>query len=172
VPWDIAFAFCIWDGGRLPADVEWVYAGYGGEDQTRYSWGNSPSSAEMFAQKPPALPIPFYNDVPESDPLWKYVTIPVGSLPVAAGRFGQQDLMAGLYEWVRDTGAASRPSDFIQLGDAGKGTDSLLGGHKYRGGSWESPAYPSYQSKVLPGPTPGTEPAAGSIGFRCARDVR
>ncbi|MBX3232972.1 MAG: SUMF1/EgtB/PvdO family nonheme iron enzyme [Labilithrix sp.] len=40
IPWQVLFAFCIWDGGRLPTDAEFGYAAAGGSEQRRFPWGN------------------------------------------------------------------------------------------------------------------------------------
>lgn len=40
VPWHVLFAFCIWDGGRLPTDAEFGYAALGGSEQRKFPWGN------------------------------------------------------------------------------------------------------------------------------------
>ena len=34
VNWYVAFAFCVWDGGRLPTDAEWAYAAFAGKTLT------------------------------------------------------------------------------------------------------------------------------------------
>lgn len=40
VPWHVLFAFCIWDGGRLPTDAEFGYAALGGNEQRMFPWGS------------------------------------------------------------------------------------------------------------------------------------
>ncbi|MBK7395516.1 MAG: SUMF1/EgtB/PvdO family nonheme iron enzyme [Myxococcales bacterium] len=39
--WYEAFAFCAWDGGRLPTDAEWNYVAVGGSEQ-QVSLGQEP----------------------------------------------------------------------------------------------------------------------------------
>lgn len=38
VDWYTLFAFCAWDGGRLPTDAEWGFAAMGGTEQRAYAW--------------------------------------------------------------------------------------------------------------------------------------
>jgi formylglycine-generating enzyme len=38
IDWYTLFAFCAWDGGRLPTDLEWGYAAMGGSEERLYAW--------------------------------------------------------------------------------------------------------------------------------------
>lgn len=42
IPWYVLFAFCIWDGGRLPTEAEFAYAASGGAEQRPFPWGGVP----------------------------------------------------------------------------------------------------------------------------------
>jgi formylglycine-generating enzyme required for sulfatase activity len=108
VSWYVAFAFCAWDGGRLPTAAEWNYAASGGNEQRKYPWiGDTvdPSYAVYGcsadgASDPPADGMPVdYNlcTPPGSD-------LPfVGSRsPKGDGKWGQADLSGSTAEWTLD----------------------------------------------------------------------
>lgn len=40
VDWYSMFAFCVWDGGRLPTDAEWSYVALSGDEGRVYPYGN------------------------------------------------------------------------------------------------------------------------------------
>jgi formylglycine-generating enzyme required for sulfatase activity len=134
IPWHVLFAFCIWDGGRLPTDAEFGYAAAGGQEQRDFPWGSVDEIAHIN------------NDVTLSQPptfdagkkyvaarLWDKTindgknkfednygltwgnhvfgkadnaahVMPVGRRPAGNGKWGQADLASDMFEWMLDEG--------------------------------------------------------------------
>ncbi|HEY5959402.1 MAG TPA: SUMF1/EgtB/PvdO family nonheme iron enzyme, partial [Polyangiaceae bacterium] len=151
--WYLAFAFCIWDGARLPTEAEWEYAAAGGSENRLFPWIGS------------AIDTTRAN-------YWSSLSSPaldVGSYPAGVGAFGHMDLAGSMYEWVMDsysypyygsgTPTPCKSCVFFTAGD----TDRVI-----RGGAFGSTAidlraaYRSSASTTLRG---------GDHGFRCARDL-
>jgi formylglycine-generating enzyme required for sulfatase activity len=94
IDWYLAFAFCVWDHGRLPSEAEWEYAAAGGDEDRIYPWGDeaptdSHAAFRCSASGPPSCEV---ADLPA-----------VGSRRrLGNGRFGHSDLSGSLGEFVRD----------------------------------------------------------------------
>ncbi len=84
--WQEAFAFCAWDGGRLPTLAEWDFAARGGDEQRRFPWGEEDPTPELSL-------------VEWSEGL---AFTPVGSVPKGAGRWGQLDFGGSRFEFMLD----------------------------------------------------------------------
>ena len=47
INWFEAFAFCAWDGGRLPTEAEFNYAQAGGSEQRHFPWSDPPGAQTL-----------------------------------------------------------------------------------------------------------------------------
>lgn len=164
VTWFEAYAFCIWDGGRLPTDAEWNYAASGGSEHRVYAW---PSDSLAFIS--PAYAV--YGNL--------YPMQPVGSRsPLGDARWGQADMTGNANEWVVDwwrADYAPEMCDDCALLDLLELRAETF--HRtLRGGSWysESPTSASisasevYLRNAVRGNAEEMSRDDGQ-GFRCAR---
>jgi sulfatase modifying factor 1 len=91
VTWYEAFAFCAWDGGRLPTETEWNYAAAGGSEQRAYPWGAG-IDLNKASYACGADGLCTFSDM-----------LPVGSKsPQGDGKWGQADLAGNVWEWTLD----------------------------------------------------------------------
>lgn len=162
VNWYVAAAFCIWDGGRLPTEAEWMYAATGGEKR-EFPW--------------PAESDPLINPdraVYSGDGLMPESPAAVGAHPSGHGPLGHEDLAGNVREWVADVYIAKLPpschgpsdatlDEFECLQRGADGADRVL-----RGGAYDDqPNMLRNVRRFYRAP----QEAKGDAGIRCARDL-
>jgi len=148
VNWYEAYAFCIWDGGFLPSEAEWVYAAAGGDQQREFPWGSTdPGSKGKYA---------IYYSPYDHDR-----TAPVGTAALGAGLWGQLDLAGEVEEWTLDGYSARYVNPCTDCSALTHVTARAAhGGYYAYDKSW---LYPWYRVSGLDGER------GPNFGFRCAR---
>jgi formylglycine-generating enzyme required for sulfatase activity len=133
--WYEAFAFCIWDGGRLPTEAEWEYAAAGGDENRIFPWGGAVPGLDAN------LAVWGCHYQPTGSCYIGNIA-PVGSVPAGDGRWGHADLAGSIWEWNLDywyqlwyTDAAATGTDIANLAIIAD-TSRVM-----RGGAWQGPNY-------------------------------
>lgn len=158
ITWFEAFAFCVWDGGRLPSEAEWNYAAAGGDEHRQYPWGASIDAERAVYEctgDGSAAGRCAFTDIR-----------PVGSRPSGDGRWGHADLAGNLWEWTMDWWRAELPAPCIDCVHRVDGDHDAQ--RVTRGGSYRAP---EGDLRAANRDLSYATDRVNNIGARCARDL-
>jgi formylglycine-generating enzyme required for sulfatase activity len=168
VDWEMADTFCHEAGGRLPTEAEWEFSARG-PDGRKYPWGDdAPTGKYLNACGTECVEWGKKHDEPltamyDMDDGYA-ATAPVGSFPIGKSRYGVEDVVGNVWEWVADWYEPYTGAPKVDPKGPETGTQRVI-----RGGGWNGSniawVRPSFRYKAVP-----AEKSHG-FGFRCAKSI-
>lgn len=166
VDWEMADKFCHEQGKRLPTEAEWEFSARG-PDGRKYPWGDEdPALGHMNACGKECVAWGKKNGI-DVKPMYDAddgfaATAPVGSFPKGASRYGVQDVVGNVWEWVADWYAEYGKDEAKDPKGPEAGEERVI-----RGGAWNA-SYPSWVRPTFRYKDTPSKRSYG-IGFRCAK---
>jgi formylglycine-generating enzyme required for sulfatase activity len=167
VDFEMAAKFCQEQGKRLPTEAEWEFAARG-PDGRKYPWGDeTPGLGHMNACGKECVAWGKKAGIDDMKPMYEEddgyaATAPVGSFPKGASRYGLEDVVGNVWEWVSDFYAPYTKDEQTDPKGPDTGADKVI-----RGGAWNA-SYPAWVRPTFRYHDVPTKRSYG-IGFRCAK---
>jgi formylglycine-generating enzyme required for sulfatase activity/serine/threonine protein kinase len=166
VDWEMADKFCRERDERLPTEAEWEFAARG-PDGRKYPWGDDdPAAGHLNACGRECVAWGSKNGIEEKamydvDDGFAN-TAPVGSFPKGASRYGVEDVVGNVWEWVADWYGEYGKEELVAPAGPPSGSERVIRGGAWNG-SYPSWVRPTFRYKDVPGKR------SYGIGFRCAK---
>lgn len=200
VTWLQAFAFCAWDGGRLPTYAEWSFAAVGGDEQRVYPWSEPANSSKISSSHaayecgltPPSRECQGWTcsldgkacDLSDCHDRGGTCLCegcepdkdlaPAGSLPDGVGRYGHFELAGNVAELVLDVikeGAAPLTTPCVDCAPLAGADPPPIGEELEVLSAGEGWLSPAvFLRNTQPVDTSSFHTRSNGTGFRCARD--
>lgn len=174
VAWEDAQAYAKWAGKRLPTEAEWEWASMGGNEDSKYPWGNEPIESASDKANFWQGKFPYQNYALDGFE----GTSPVKTYP--PNGYGLYDMAGNVWEWCQDKYDAQAYEEYRQSGTVTDPSGSqryfdprepYTPKHVIRGGSFLCNDGYCSGYRVARRMSSSRDSGLNHTGFRCVKDA-